>query len=443
MSKILIKNGTVITLCNANKVLYDHVVLIEDGKIKKIAKKDTISEPTAKIIDAKNKVVLPGMINAHMHFYSTFACGLSKVQQSRNFVEVLQNLWWKLDKLLTLDDVYNSTLVVLLNAIRHGTTTLIDHHASPFAVRGSLMQIAKAVLDTGLRGCLCYELSDRDGEKIAAQGIEENVEFIKYCRDKSNEQLKALFGLHASFTISDKTLDAAVLAAKDLDTGFHVHTAEAKSDQETTIKMCGKRVVERFKEHDVLGRKTITAHCVHIEPHEMDLLAETDTMVAHNPQSNMNNAVGIADIITMQDKNILVGLGTDAMTVNMLEEIRVAMWAQHLRANNPSAGFMEVANTLFKNNAKIANRIWDDVKLGSLKEGNAADIILVDYIPATPLDENSILGHLIFGISQAVVDTTIAKGRILMENKKLQLDLDVAKIAAKSRELAAKLWTKF
>ena len=305
------------------------------------------------------------------------------------------------------------------------------------------MQIAKAVLDTGLRSCLCYELSDRDGEKIAAEGIEENVEFIKYCRNKPNEQLKALFGLHASFTISDKTLDAAVLAAKDLDTGFHVHTAEAKSDQETTSKMCGKRVVERFKEHGILGDKTITAHCVHIEPHEMDLLAESNTIVVHNPQSNMNNAVGIADIITMQNKNILVGLGTDAMTVNMLEEIRVAMWAQHLRAANPSAGFMEVANTLFKNNAKITNRIWDDVKLGSLMEGNAADVILVDYIPATPLDETTFLGHLIFGISQAIVDTTIVKGRILMENKKLQLDLDEAKIAAKSRELAAKLWNKF
>ena len=135
MSKILIENGIVITLCSANKVLYDHVVLIEDGKIKKIAKKGSISEPGVKIIDAKNKVVLPGMINAHMHFYSTFACGLGKVQPSRNFVEVLQNLWWKLDKLLTLDDVYYSTLVVLLNAIRHGTTTLIDHHASPFAVK--------------------------------------------------------------------------------------------------------------------------------------------------------------------------------------------------------------------------------------------------------------------------------------------------------------------
>lgn len=442
-NSILIQNGILITLGEPNRVLYDHDLLIENDKIKRIAKKGTLKGPFTKTIDAAGKVVLPGFINAHMHFYSTFACGLGKAQPSKNFREVLENLWWRLDKQLTLDDVYYSTLLVLLTAIRHGTTTLIDHHASPYAARGSLAKVAQAVLDTGLRGCLCYELSDRDGERISDEGIAENIDFIKRCKNNPSDQLKAMFGLHASFTIQPDTLRRAVAAAHDLDAGFHVHAAEAASDQEATLAMCDQRVIERFYKEGVLGPKTITAHCVHINEREMDLLAETNTMVVHNPQSNMNNAVGIADIITMANKGILVGLGTDAMTVNMLEEVRVALWAQHLRADNPSCGFMEVANTLFSNNEKIATRIWDDAKLGALKEGFSADIVLMDYIPATPLEDMTVLGHLIFGIPHATVDTTIVKGKILMENKKLQLNIDEEQVAARARELAAKMWERF
>lgn len=443
MKKILIENGIIITLGEPCQVLYDHAIVLEADKIKTIGKRKDIAGTFDKIINAKGKVVMPGIINAHMHFYSTLVRGLGKAKPSKDFQEVLENLWWRLDKKLTLEDTYYSTIIMQLNAIRHGTTTLIDHHASPFAVRGSLAEIARATKESGLRSCLCYELSDRDGEKIAQEGIDENVDFIKYCKSQKDSQLKALFGLHASFTISEKTLEKAVNAARDLDVGFHVHTAEALSDQEATQKLCGQRVVERFKRFGILGPKTIAAHCVHINDAEMDLLANTNTMVAHNPQSNMNNAVGIADIIKMQQKGILVGLGTDAMTVNMLEEVRVALWAQHLRANNPSVGFMEAANTLFTNNAKITQRIWDDVKLGVLAEGYAADVILIDYVAPTPLDASTVLGHLIFGISQSQVDTTIVNGKVLMENKKIQLDIDEAELAAKSSELATKLWERF
>lgn len=440
---ILIQNGTIITLGENNTVLHNHELLIENDIIKKIAPQGTITEHCDKKIDAKNQVILPGFINTHMHFYSTLVRGLGKAKPAKNFQEVLENLWWRLDTKLTLEDVYISTLIMLLNAIRHGTTTLIDHHASPFAVTGSLQQIAKAIKQTGLRGCLCYELSDRDGEKIAAEGLQENINFIKRCQQNPDDQLKALFGLHASFTINEKNLAKAAQAGHDLNTGFHVHTAEAQSDQDKTIAMCGKRVIERFAEHGILGPQTIAAHCVHINDTEMNLLAETDTIVVHNPQSNMNNAVGIANIVKMQAKDILVGLGTDAMTVNMSEEVRVALWAQHLRAQNPSVGFMEVANALYSNNANITARIWDDVRIGVLQEGYAADIILVDYIPPTPLNSNTILGHLIFGISQATVDTTIVKGRTLMENKILQLDIDETEISAKARELTGSLWDRF
>jgi len=439
---LLIKNGIIVTLGDENRVLYNHALLIQDGLIKTIAPQGSFRGKYAKVIDAKGKVVLPGFINAHMHFYSTMVRGLGKAAPSKDFQEVLENLWWRLDKKLTLEDSYYSALLPLVDAIRRGTTTLIDHHASPFAARGSLNRIAQAVKETGLRASLCYELSDRDGAKVAQDGIDENVAFIKRCAKDKDPQLKALFGLHASFTIKDATLEKAAAAGHDLGAGFHVHTAEAKSDQDYNINHFNLRVVQRLNKFGILGPKTIAAHCVHVDEDEMNLLRDTGTAVAHNPQSNLNNAVGVADIIKMSQKGILVGLGTDAMTVNMLEEVRVALWAQHLSHNNPSVGFMEALGALMFNNARIANRYWDP-KVGVLKEGYAADVILMDYWPPTPFDENTFLGHLGFGLSQSFVDTTICGGKVLMEGKKLKIGLDEEEVAAKSRELSQKLWARF
>lgn len=441
MSTILIKNGIIATGGENNKVLYGHSLLIEGAKIKKIAKHEEFKDKYDKVIDARGKLIMPGFINAHMHFYSTMVRGYGGAKPSKDFVEVLNNLWWRLDKKLTIDDCYYSTIIPLLNAVRHGTTTLIDHHASPHAVIGSLDVIAKAVKEAGVRASLCYELSDRDGEEIAKEGIEENVNFIKRCAQKNDEHLRALFGLHASFTITDKTMEKAAQAGNELGTGFHVHTAEAKSDQDYNEKHFKMRVVERFKKFGILGPKTITAHCVHLNDKEMDILAQTGTNVVHNPQSNMNNAVGVANIIKMAEKGITVGLGTDAMTVNMMEEARVALWAQHLSHNNPSVGFCEALNTLLVNNVKIAGRYWD-LGLGTLSEGNAADIILIDYYPPTTLNENTFLGHFGFGVAESFVDTTICAGKVLMEGKVLKINIDEEEISAKSAELSKKLWDR-
>ena len=441
-NSLLIKNGTIITLGGNPRVLNNHAILIENGKIKKIAPVKEFTEKYDNVIDASGKVVLPGFINTHMHFYSTLVRGLGKTKPACNFNEVLENLWWKLDKVLTIEDCYYSALIMLLNAIRKGTTTLIDHHASPKAVSGSLMSIAKAVKETGLRASLCYEVSDRDGEKIAQEGLDENTAFIKYSIVNNDEFLKALFGLHASFTLSDKTLDKAAAIGKELQKGFHIHVAEAASDEKFNEKNFGMRVVERLHKHGILGNQTIAAHCVHVNEKERELLKKTDTIVVHNPQSNLNNAVGIADILKLSEKGILVGLGTDAMTVNMLEEVRVALWAQHLKQDNPSGGFMEITSLLFSNNAKIANRYWK-TPLGKLEEGAAGDIVLIDYFAPTPLDENTYLGHLVFGISQSTVDTTIVNGKILMENKILKLGIDEEEVSRKARELTVSLWERF
>ena len=441
-TRLLIHNGTIITFGAPCRVLEGQALLIEHGRIARIAPKEAIPGPFDKVIDAGGQVVMPGLVNAHMHFYSTLVRGLGKMAPSSTFQEVLDNLWWRLDRQLNLDDVEMSAQVVLLDAIRKGTTTLVDHHASPFAITGSLDRIAKAVKVSGVRASLCYEVSDRDGEAIATEGLEENAAFARRCAREGDPQLRALFGLHAAFTLSDATLDRAAALGRDLGIGFHVHVAEAASDVSANLQEHGLTPVARLHAHGLLGGKSIAAHAVHVTDTDIDLLAATDTFVAHNPQSNLNNAVGIADVQTLVQRGVRVGLGTDAMTVNMLEELRVGLWAQHLRQDNPTCAFMELANTLVARNPELASQLWG-LPLGALAEGAAADVILVDYHAPTPLDDTTVLGHLIFGISQAAVDTTICAGRVLMAGKKLQLGIDEAALAARSRELAVRLWDRF
>ena len=439
---LLITGGPIFTGGEDFALLEGYGILIENGRIAKIAPSIELLTHGARRIDARGKLVMPGLINAHMHFYSTLVRGLSKADPAHDFNGVLRNLWWRLDRKLSLEDTYYSALLMMLAAVRRGTTTLIDHHASPGAIPGSLGRIAQAGLETGLRTGLAYEISDRDGPQAAAEGLAENAEAVRLCRERGGEYLRGLIGLHASFTLLDETLDRAAALAADLGVGCHIHTAEAAGDQDDCLARHGMRVVERLRRRGILGEKTIAAHAVHVDGAEIETLASTGTMVVHNPQSNLNNAVGIADIVAMKAAGVLIGLGTDAMTVDMLEELRVAVWAQHYGRRDPSQGFMEAAGALFSGNPVIAERVWG-LPLGRLREGAPADVILVDYDSPTPLDAGSVLGHLVFGVSQSIVDTTIVAGRVLMENKALKLDIDEERVAARSRELAAELWRRF
>jgi len=436
---LLITHATLITLGASCRVLNDQDIYIEDGLIREIAA--SVQRKADQKLDASGKIVLPGFINAHMHCYSTFARGLTKTEPASSFLPVLKNLWWRLDKALSLEDCYYSALVVLLEAIRHGTTTLIDHHASPCAIRGSLDAIARAFRETGLRGCLCYEVSDRDGAGVTQEGLEENRDFILACKERNDPFIKALFGLHASFTLTDVTLKAAARLGSGLGTGFHIHVAESIADQEYTRAQYGKGVVERLYEQGILVPGSIAAHAVQVDEKEMALLAQSGAAVVHNPQSNLNNAVGIADIVAMQKHGILVGLGTDAMTTRMSEEVRAAIWCQHFLHNNPSVGFDAAVSALLLQNAKIARRIFA-APLGEIAVDAAADLIFVDYDPATPLHQENWMGQIVFGVSQATVDTTIVAGRVLMRDKKLLLDLDEREVYLRARERVAALWER-
>jgi len=438
---LVVANGTVVTLGERCRVLPAHDVVCTGSTITAVVPHEP-ARAAARTLDATGTVVLPGLINAHTHFYSAFARGLGKAAPSADFREVLEHLWWRLDKALVLEDCRVSTLVTLIDAVRHGCTTLIDHHASPGAVRGSLAALAGAVREVGVRACLCYEVSDRDGEAVAADGLAENAEFIAACRSDGGELLRALFGLHASFTVGDATLARAVASARELGAGLHVHVAEAASDQADCVARHGVRVVERLQRAGALGPVTIAAHCVHVNDREMALLAESGTVVAHNPQSNMNNAVGTANVLAMVERGVRVALGTDAMTTGMLEELRAAIFAQRNARGLPSVAFAEAVAMLTRENPRLASALWGGT-IGEVSAGAAADLAVFDYDPPTPLTDETWAGHLVFGLSQARVGSTVAAGRVLMEGGVLQLGFDERDVAARARELAARMWERF
>jgi len=245
---------------------------IQDGLIAAVGPTAEIvpANPDARFLDAQGRIIMPGLINTHTHLYSAFARGMAlKDDAPGNFMQILERLWWRLDKALTLDDVYWSAMAGMVECIRNGVTTVFDHHSSPHAVRVSLFRIAEAARQTGLRACLCYEVSDRDGAEIATQGIEENRAFLETCIRRPESLIRGLFGLHASFTLGDATLAQCREAAADLGAGFHVHTAEALSDVDHCLREHNIGVVERWRQRGILGPHTLAAHCVHVSEREI------------------------------------------------------------------------------------------------------------------------------------------------------------------------------
>jgi putative selenium metabolism protein SsnA len=442
---LLVGNGRLITHDDRLPLIEDGCVAVQNGVITGVGATAELKQsyPDAQFIDARRRLIMPGLINTHMHLYSTFARGMAlKDASPETFIQILDRLWWRLDKVLTLDDVYVSAMVALIDCIKNGTTTIFDHHASPGAVSGSLFRIAEAAQQAGVRSCLAYEVSDRDGPQIAELGIAENKDFLRHCSSgNGSHMLKGLFGLHASFTVSDKTLGRATEAAGETGAGFHVHTAEGPEDQAQCRREHSKRIVQRFCEAGVLGKKTIAAHCVHVDDDEIELLQSSGTNVVHNPESNMGNAVGCAPVLEMMRRGVRVGLGTDGYTCDMFESLKVANILHKHQAGNPGVGWAEPPAMLFENNAAIASECFG-VTVGKLVPGASADVIVVDYDPPTPMCAANLSSHVLFGISGRSVATTIVGGRVLMQERQL-LGVDEAEIMARARVSAAKMWQRF
>jgi putative selenium metabolism protein SsnA len=439
---MLIYNATVITFDDQNQIIDNGAVHFTNDTIDAVGDSRTLlaQYPAEQQWDAHGMVLMPGQICAHTHFYGAFARGMYiPGAPAKDFPEILERLWWRLDKALDLAGVQSSAEVCLVDAIRNGTTTLIDHHASQRAIDGSLDAIAGAVTTSGLRAALCYEVTDRDGLDAAKAGIRENSRFIKKVNaDASQKRLAATFGLHASMTLSDETLAACVAEAKR----FHVHVAEHPADEYDSIARSGKRTVERLHNFGITGPESIMAHCIHIDAWEMALLKETGTFVTHQPRSNMNNAVGAADITTMLRGNMALCLGNDGFSNDMFTEMKVADLLQKVNHNDPRyLGADKVIQMAVYNNRRLAGRFFEK-PVGIIAPSAYADLILLDYYPTTPLSSANLPWHILFGVSGGHVHSTIAHGQVLMRNREL-LTMDEAAITARSREVAKQTWERY
>jgi putative selenium metabolism protein SsnA len=344
------------------------------------------------------------------------------------------------DKVLNLEDVRYSALATLMDCVKYGVTTVFDHHASQNHIEGSLFVIAEVAKQLGLRTSLCYEVTDRDGVMACESGIRENVEFIKLAKKQQDGMLAGMFGLHASLTLSQQSLEKCVEAMGDLHAGFHIHTAEGTADVFDSLEKYGKRVVNRLFDAGILGRKSICVHCVHISPAEIELLAQTDTAVVHNPESNMGNAVGCGPVLKMMERGVTVGLGTDGYTSDMFESLKVTNILHKHHLGDPSVAWGEAPQMLFDNNSKITQRHFG-TRLGVIEKGAAADLIVVDYEPLTPMEANNTNGHILFGMMGKSVDSTMINGRFVYKNREL-LVADEKETLHKSREQAADFWRR-
>ncbi len=442
---MLITHATIATLGAEPQLLADSALLLRDGKIAAIDRTAALTAqyPAEEQLDAGGQLALPAALCGHTHFYGAFARGWGYPgPPAARFGEILERLWWRLDKALTPDDVRYSARVCLADAIRHGTTTLIDHHASPNAIEGSLDIIAEEVLRAGARVSLCYEVTDRDGAARAQAGIAENARFLRQLRAQPHPQLAASFGLHASLTLSDATLAACVAAAADLATGFHIHAAEGVEDVQDSLRKSGKRVIHRLHDAGILGPRSIVAHAVHVDESEMDVLAATGAWVTHQPRSNMNNAVGTGPVERLLARGVNVALGNDGFSNNMVAEMKTAYLVHKQAQGDPRAMPGDLVFRLaYDANAQLARIFWPDTVLGALVPGSAADLILLEYHPTTPLTAGNLPWHILFGYEASMITTTISAGRVLMRERRL-LTLDEDEITARSRELAAALWTR-
>lgn len=441
---LIVGNGRVVTR-DAQMPFMEHgAVAIESDAIQSVGEEAELvaAHPGAEYVDAHGGIIMPGLVNCHTHIYSGLARGLAiKGCNPHNFLENLEQQWWKIDRNLTLDGTRACAYATILESLRNGVTTIFDHHASFCEISGSLFAIRDVAAECGIRACLCYETSDRDGEEKLAQAIAENAEFARWAaaaREAGDHMIAAMFGGHATFTLSDETMDL-MAEANDGLTGFHIHVCEGMNDVwDSRENRGGIPPVERLLQHGLLGPDTMLGHCIHVTPAEMDIIRETGTHVVNNPESNMGNAVGCAPVLEFFRRDIDVCMGTDAYTHDMLESLKTFLCIQRHNAAMPNVGWGEAMQMLFQDNARMASRYFGR-EVGVLAPGAAADVVVMDYPTFTPLSADNIDGHILFGMEGRSCRTTIVNGQVLYRDREFTT-IDEQRIDAWTLEQAKVLW---
>ncbi|MFZ2412914.1 MAG: putative aminohydrolase SsnA [Candidatus Cryosericum sp.] len=445
MPELLVRNARIVYPAADGFVIDRGWLLARDGLIASLGSGDPPSEtcqPSADRveIDAAGMTLLPGFLNTHMHLYSMYSRGISTGRTSRGFLDVLQDLWWRLDRSLLKDACWMSAAFSGMDSLRCGTTTIVDHHASPNFITGSLSTLSDALCRIGLRHVLSYEITDRNGSDGARAGIEENIRFLDEVRG-AHGLASAMVGLHASFTISDETLAMLHDMVGSRSVGYHVHVAEGAIDEADSLKKYDKRIIDRLDDAGLLGPLSIAVHCVGIDESERRLLSASGTPVVVNTMSNMNNAVGLPAVKEMLNAGIQVGIGTDGYTANMFEEFRNTLVGLRNRYVDPSAFWSEVQHAQIETNADIVSRLAGR-PVGRLEPGATADFILLDYTSPTFINAANAFGHMFFGMSSDLVDTVVVEGKVVVKDHEV-LGVDRKSLERESLKVAKDVWEAF
>lgn len=428
---MLLKNSTLLTLApptidQQTNLRIENGVITERGRNLRPGDGEEVHDFTGRYI-------MPGLPCAHTHMYSSLARGMPPPDEPpKNFPEVLQKIWWRLDRSLDEESIYYSALIGALEAVRWGTTLLIDHHASPSYIPNSLDVIKRAYEDVGIRGVLCYEVTDRGGMEKRDQGLEENERFIKVNRD--NSLIRGIVGAHASFTLGDDSLQKCAALAEACNTGVHIHVAEDVCDIHDAKEKYKTDLLSRLDSHGILREGSIFAHCIHLGQDDYPRIRDAGAWMVHNVRSNMNNNVGYAPVLRFGDR---AGLGTDGFPADMFEDAKLMFFKMRDAGIRPDPATLEHFIT---GGAKIASEIFAK-KIGSLEKNAAADLIVLDYKPPTPLTENNLLFHYLFGMRSSMVNSVMVNGKwVVRDGKVIGVDIESAyKEAAKA---AGDLWKR-
>ncbi len=426
-----IGNGRIFT---GDSLVENGVIFVENGRISGVSDMRDFSGQLD--VDVKGALIMPAWVNAHTHVYSTLARGMSVEFHPSTFTQLLKQLWWRLDKALTRDEIEIGAMVAAAEFIHNGVATIFDHHSSPSYVKGSLEILKNSIVDkAGMRGVFCYEVSDRDG--IQNEAIEENVDF--YDRYKESHVVSGMMGLHAAFTLSDETLKEV----SNVSSGkipIHVHVAEGIEDELESINEFDLKIMERFKKYNLLNDKSIYAHCIHVDDEEIKDITESGGTIAVNIQSNMNNAVGIPNIVNFLSKGARVAIGNDGFGFSPAFGIRLLALSQKHIHGTPTAFSSVEVGKMIKMSYELASKHLAE-NFGTIEKGSAADLMVLDYDPPTPMTIDNFYDHLFFGITEAKVRSLYVNGEALMEDGVIKT-FDEAEIRKESRKIADKLWKR-
>jgi len=426
---LTLEGGVVVTSLDPPRVRRGNVS-VDDGRIVEVS--DRPAPEGALVVDCSGCVVIPGNVCAHHHLYSALARGMPyDLAPPENFVQILQRVWWRLDRALDEPSNRASALAGGADALLAGTTTIVDHHASPGAIDGQLEVIGTTLSELGARAVLCYEVTDRDGAERAAAGIAENR---RHLQRGVGGLVRGMVGAHASFTLWDATLDACAGLAKESGVGIHIHVAEDAADEADARKRFGEPVLQRLADAGALDARALLAHCVHVDGSEVELIGASGATVVHNARSNMNNRVGHAPVGSFPR----LALGTDGIDGDMFAESRAALW--RAREADPAVGpgwlLAAVAGS-----ARFAGACFDEPLLGRIEAGAPADLVVLDYDPPTPLRSDNLGAHWAYGFSSRLVRDVVVAGETVVRDRML-VRADAHEIRRLAREQAARLWER-